>query len=246
MTEPAPPAPPAPPARRHRDDGLATKLRIEAAALRLFRDRGFDRTTMRDVARRARVSLGLAYHYFPSKESFVLAYYAGVQREHALVATRELDAARTLADRIRVGLETKQRLVGPDRDLLAALTRVLIDPRSPLSAFSAETRAIRDEAVAVFRTVVEHPDVPEDLRDTAATLLWAAHMGVLLRFVFDESEGQRDTAALVEAITELAPAFLAAAASPVLEPVRRAVVARLEGLGLVLHAPPRAGGAKLP
>ena len=68
-----------------------------------------------------------------------------------------------------MSLETKQRLLAEDRDLLAALTRVLIDPKSPLSAFSAETHAIRDQAVSVFRTAVEHPDVPPDLRDAAAT-----------------------------------------------------------------------------
>lgn len=225
------------PARRHRDDGLATRKRIATTALRLFRDKGFDATTMRDIARRARVSLGLAYHYFPSKESFVLAYYAERQGEHAAAAARLLPAATSLSERIRAALETKQRLLGEDRDLLAALTRVLIDPKSPLSAFSAETSAIRDQAIAIFRAAVEHPDVPPDLRDAAATALWAVHMGILLRFVFDDSPGQAQTAALIDTVVDLLPLLFAAAGNPALAPVRGVLLGRLEALGLVLHAP---------
>ncbi len=59
------------PARRA--GGEVTRARILATALDLFRRRGFDRTTMRDVASGAGVSLGAAYHYFRSKEELFLA-----------------------------------------------------------------------------------------------------------------------------------------------------------------------------
>ena len=42
--------------------------RIVDAALQLFRDRGFDQTTMRDIAAEADVATGAAYYYFRSKE----------------------------------------------------------------------------------------------------------------------------------------------------------------------------------
>src|ERR671920_2372972 len=47
---------------------LRTRERILEAALRLFAERGYEATTMRDVAREAGASLGLAYRYFASKE----------------------------------------------------------------------------------------------------------------------------------------------------------------------------------
>ena len=53
--------------------GEETRDRIYNAALTLFRQRGFDATTMRDVAGAADMSLGAAYHYFPSKDALVLA-----------------------------------------------------------------------------------------------------------------------------------------------------------------------------
>ncbi len=46
-----------------------TRTSILGAALRVFTRRGFFGTTMADVAREARVSYGLAYHYFRSKDA---------------------------------------------------------------------------------------------------------------------------------------------------------------------------------
>src|SRR5882757_8593302 len=55
--------------------GEETRSRILAGALRLFRERGFDETTMRDIAREAGVAIGAAYYYFDSKEALVMAFY---------------------------------------------------------------------------------------------------------------------------------------------------------------------------
>ncbi|MBW2465654.1 MAG: helix-turn-helix transcriptional regulator, partial [Deltaproteobacteria bacterium] len=49
-----------------RADGERKRALILETALSCFRDKGFDETTMRDIAREAGISLGAAYHYFPS------------------------------------------------------------------------------------------------------------------------------------------------------------------------------------
>ena len=59
-----------------------TRAAILATALRLFREDGYDRTTMRAVAQGAGVSLGSAYYYFASKEHLVQAFYDELLAEH--------------------------------------------------------------------------------------------------------------------------------------------------------------------
>ena len=49
--------------------GEQTRTAIFETALELFRDRGFDRTTMQDIAVAAGVAKSAAYYYFPSKEA---------------------------------------------------------------------------------------------------------------------------------------------------------------------------------
>src|SRR6516162_8838518 len=56
-----------------------TRRRIYESALKLFRQKGFEPTTVRDIAAEAGVALGAAYYYFSSKEAIVLAFYQELQ-----------------------------------------------------------------------------------------------------------------------------------------------------------------------
>ena len=56
------------------DQTLALNQRkIEAAALRVFTRQGFHGTSVRDIARQARVSIGNLYNYYPTKEALFIA-----------------------------------------------------------------------------------------------------------------------------------------------------------------------------
>jgi hypothetical protein len=54
---------------RKRRKGEETRAQILETALQLFRERGYEETTMRAIAEAAGVSLGNAYYYFKSKRS---------------------------------------------------------------------------------------------------------------------------------------------------------------------------------
>ena len=56
------------------DQELKTRRRgqIVPAAVRLFSERGYHRTTIQDIARRAGVSTGLIYQYAQTKEDILL------------------------------------------------------------------------------------------------------------------------------------------------------------------------------
>jgi len=56
------------PAPSRADQRRRTEARILAAAARLFVERGYERTTIREVARTAGVDGGLVMHYFGSKQ----------------------------------------------------------------------------------------------------------------------------------------------------------------------------------
>jgi AcrR family transcriptional regulator len=60
-----------------------TRAAIAAAAMALFRERGFDAVTIADIARAADVSEKTIFNYFPAKEDLVFG--AGGDRRAALV-----------------------------------------------------------------------------------------------------------------------------------------------------------------
>ena len=51
---------------------LKTKAAIQRAALRLFKKRGYDETTIEDIAEAAEISPSTFFNYFPSKEDVVI------------------------------------------------------------------------------------------------------------------------------------------------------------------------------
>ena len=62
--------------------GEQTKALILNSALELLRDLGYEKTTMRAIAKKAGVSLGNAYHYFGSKDHLIQAFYHRTHEEH--------------------------------------------------------------------------------------------------------------------------------------------------------------------
>ena len=59
----------------------ATRRRILAAALSVFRERGFDAATMREIAAAAGMAVGAAYYHFDSKDALVMAFYEQAAQE---------------------------------------------------------------------------------------------------------------------------------------------------------------------
>jgi AcrR family transcriptional regulator len=64
-----------------RRDSAATRQALLDAATALFAERGYDRTTVRDIATRAGVNQALLFRYFGSKEALFAEATAGHRRE---------------------------------------------------------------------------------------------------------------------------------------------------------------------
>lgn len=181
-----------------------TRSGIVDAAMNLFRQGGYDATTMRAIADEAGVSLGSAYYYFSGKEELVQAFYDQIQVEHAVAAEAAYDTV-VFADRLRGVIDSFLDVAGPFHDFGGQFFRNAADPRSPLSPFSEQSMPAREASTTLFRRVVEGSDlkVAPALRDELPELLWLLHMGVVLFWVHDDSDGQRRTRGLVAGMVPL-------------------------------------------
>lgn len=218
--------------------GQRTRARILEAALALFREQGFEDTTMRQVAERAGVSVGSAYYYFESKEHLVQGFYARTHAEHVAACAPLLASERRLRVRLRGVLETKIETAEPYHRFSALLFQRAADPKSPLNPFSAESSEVRGRAVALMAQVVEGSDarVHADLRGELPDLLWLLEMAVILFWIHDESPGRRRTRRLIEHATELVTKLIGLGSLPLMGAVRRNAVQLLADL--------RAGGGR--
>jgi AcrR family transcriptional regulator len=211
----------------------ATRARILDEALRLFRRRGLEKTTMRDIAEAAGLALGATYYYFPSKEAIVLAYYAKNQAEHEARMAEALDAAVGLRARLGVVMHAKLDSVQRERKLLGAIVPRLADPSDPVSAFAATTRTVREESQALFVRALEGAPISDELRRVLAPALWMLHVGFMLYFVHDRSPKQAKTRKLVDDTLDLVAPLVQLGAMPGTAPLVAQLGRALTDAGLI-------------
>jgi AcrR family transcriptional regulator len=207
-----------------------TRRRIYEAALELFREKGFEQTTMRDIAAKAGVALGGAYYYFSSKEAIVLAFYHGMQEDSHESILEAMAGHKKLKDRLRVVLQKRLDLLAPDRKFCDALFRHAPDPSDPLSPFSAETRPIRERAIEHMRVALEGSDtkIPADLKQQLPYLMWLYQMAIILFWLYDRSPRQQRTQALIEKSLGLIVNLLRLSGLPLMKPLRKTVLELVE------------------
>src|SRR5215203_6137550 len=100
-----------------------TRARIFESALTLFREQGFDRATMRDIAAQAGVATGAAYYYYSSKDAIVMDFYQRSCAAMQLQAQAALEEANGLQARLRSSIASKLEYFAPNRGVLRALLR---------------------------------------------------------------------------------------------------------------------------
>ncbi len=178
--------------------GEQTRQRIVEVALELFKQNGYDGTTMRAIAREAGVSVGNAYYYFPNKEHLVQGFYEQMQDDHERALAPVLAGVPELEARLHGALRTWVDIAEPYHGFAGTFFRNASDPASPLSPFSAESSPARDAAVGLYRQVLEGTKVSEAIRDDLPELLWLYAMGIVLFWVYDASPGTTRTYALID------------------------------------------------
>ncbi|MCN9244232.1 TetR family transcriptional regulator [Streptomyces sp. RY43-2] len=198
-----------------------TRALILETAMRLFQERGYDKTTMRAIAKEAGVSVGNAYYYFDGKEHLIQGFYDRIAAEHR-VAVREVLARETdLESRLAGVLKAWLDIAAPYHEFAVQFFKNAADPDSPLSPFSPESEHARVEAIGVHREVLAgaKTKVPAELRDVLPELMWLSQMGLVLYWIFDRTEGRERSYRLAARGARLTSRGVALARFRVLRPL---------------------------
>jgi AcrR family transcriptional regulator len=137
------------PPRRRRRDPEGHRAAILDAARHAFAERGYARTTLRDIACRAGVTHGLITRHFSSKERLFLAAVPG-NRDLEQVAAGD---PATLPDRIAEAFVRRMETDAVGDPLVALVRGAASDERAAADLLSA----MQERSAAVYRSVLS-PD----------------------------------------------------------------------------------------
>jgi len=184
--------------------GTETRQRLYQTAIGLIAERGWQATTLRDVASEAGVSVGLLYRYFPSKQAVVLALYDELSAEYAERAA-QMGPGRW-RERFFYALRTSLDVLGPHRSTLASLVPVLVGD-STEGVFAPSTAFSRLRVQAIFvQAVAGASDAPRGpVGPALGRLLYLLHLAIILWWLLDRSPDQRATSGLLNLLEGAAP-----------------------------------------
>lgn len=206
-----------------------TRARLRDIALRSFRERGYDATTVRQIAQEAGVSVGTTNYHFASKNQLVQELYLDVQECHRDAALPALDSADDLIERIRIVYATGLDQLAPYHAHAGEFVSAALSPRSELNPLSPESAPSRSIAEALFTRAVTDArhGLPDDIAAGLPAALFVAHLLLALYWVYDGSPDQEKTRRLLDRGLGLLRVALPLAKLPL---VRRSVA---ELLGLI-------------
>ncbi|MET9876030.1 TetR/AcrR family transcriptional regulator [Actinacidiphila glaucinigra] len=204
-----------------------TRALILETAMRLFEERGYDKTTMRAIAKEAGVSVGNAYYYFDGKEHLVQGFYDRLAAEHEAAVRGILDGGgdRDLAARLLTVMTAWIDVARPYHQFAAQFFKNAADPASPLSPFSPESHPARDAAISIHERVLSGSDIKVDaeLAEVLPELMWMYQMGIVVYWVFDHSPDTERTRRLVARTAPLGARILRLSRYRLLRPIVREI-----------------------
>jgi AcrR family transcriptional regulator len=212
--------------------GDVTKAAIVDAAMRLFREQGFEATTMRAIAAEAGVSLGNAYYYFASKEHLVQGFYDRIAVDQAVATLPKLVGEPDLTKRMMIVIDTWIEIMEPYRSFAGKFFKFAAEPNSPLSPFSADSAPARQAALGLWAYVINESDqkVPKALKAELPEVMWLAFLGVVLFWVHDTSEHNERTRLLAARLVPIVVRMIGMSRLPVMKATVVDVVSLLSEL----------------
>jgi AcrR family transcriptional regulator len=203
--------------------GEHTRALILNTALDLLQEHGYEKTTMRAIAKKAGVSLGNAYHYFDTKEHLIQAFYHRTHEEHLAATVPALTRHSDMKNRLLAVLRLKISTLEPYHEFAGVLFKTAADPRSPLNPFAHESEQVRRDSIKLFEELVAdtRARIPPDLRAELPYLLWLYHMGIILFWIHDSSPKRARTLRLIDRTVDLIDKLVSLASNPLMRPVRR-------------------------
>src|SRR6266576_2029973 len=111
--------------------------RIVKAALSLFQTKGFDSTTTKAIARKAKIAEGTVFNYFKSKDDIAL-YFFEEEVDQAMAAVRDNPRLRKapLEEKLFTLVHSQLEFLAPYERFIGAAFIQALRPASALGIFS--------------------------------------------------------------------------------------------------------------
>jgi AcrR family transcriptional regulator len=189
-----------------------TRRAILRAALELFAEKGFYRTTTKAVSKKAGIAEGTLFNYFESKEDLALYFF-----DQELVAViewyegdRRIQRA-ALDEKLFAIIHRFLERLAPYEEFIGAVCLRAMVPASKLSPWSLPTQERNLRYLRFIRGILEEAEAADELPlvgDFGAYAFGLFHLAITTYWLSDRSRGKEATLALLDRCLKLSSHFL--------------------------------------
>ncbi len=166
-----------------------TKELIYETALRLFMKKGFDNTTVDEIAAKADIAKGTFFNYFPRKEA-VLMHITDLRMQQLMRNLPEILDGETSA---RCRIEKIMYILGKINENEKPLTRIVVleTLKNYAAAMGPEEKEKQMQFPNLLRDILRQGQESGEIRtwvdvDSAARIMEAVYLATLLEWVDEE------------------------------------------------------------
>lgn len=174
-----------------------TRRKILKAAESMFRQKGFEETTTRDIASSAGIAAGTLFNYFQSKETLAMSMVSEAMALGREAYFRRRTGNEDLAEDLFLLITSELRQLKPYRKFIGPVLE------SAMSLFSKasvcrEGETARIEHLEIVQEIITRHGYSSVPQAISASLYWSLYLGILAFWSTDESRNQEETLALID------------------------------------------------
>jgi AcrR family transcriptional regulator len=202
IPKPRKPSRSAPQPGRREKSKEQTKRRILAAALKLFREKGLEGTTTKEISKRAGIAEGTLFNYFKTKEDLALYFFQKETEDLITWFRAEKDLQKApLPEKLFAIIHRQLEYIEPYEEFIGAVFCRSLQPASTLSPLSFESQELRLKYLRFIREILleaeQNGEIPH-LGDLAAYGIGLFYLGIVAFWLQDFSRGKQKTLALLD------------------------------------------------
>jgi len=183
-----------------------TRLRLLETAVDVISEKGFDKASMREIAKRAEVADATIYNYFSTKEKLLYGYCEQIQHQ-VMAELKAIDDFHeyTLQEQLHALVESELRQWLPAREFLQEVFAKTYAAPNLGHELLADTKTLfKRMFVDLIDASIEAGEMPEQpYQDLLPTLFWDYQSAILAYWLKDSSDEFANTTKLVDQSTEI-------------------------------------------
>jgi AcrR family transcriptional regulator len=183
--------------RISKKDKEETKNKIIEAAKTLFLKKGFEKSTTRDISKKAGLATGTIFNYFPVKESIAMEMIEEALASGRLNYLKRHTGKEELAEDLFLLISSELRELRPYQNFIGPVFEIAMSPFSKTKISNSDEN-VRLKHFEIAKEIISKHGYSKLPDFILLNLYWSLYLGIIAFWSNDRSYNYEETLSLID------------------------------------------------